>query len=40
MQVYDALTAHPPMQHVPYVYLNYRVFSRTATGDDLQLVKR
>ncbi|GAX77522.1 hypothetical protein CEUSTIGMA_g4966.t1 [Chlamydomonas eustigma] len=26
--------------HIPLVYLNYRVFSRTATGEDLALVSR
>jgi hypothetical protein len=39
-QVHDALAAHPALQRLPYVYLNYRVFSRTATGDELQLVRR
>lgn len=27
-------------QHIPMLYLNYRVFTRTETGEGLELVKR
>ncbi len=30
----------PYTNGAPYVYLNYRVFTRTATGEDLELVRR
>lgn len=39
LQVLEALAAHPPLQRLPFVFLNYRVFSRTAAGEELRLIK-